>query len=369
MTTPPSNSAHALEKHDDLPATFNLALLHLLLQHPKGVSANILTEQVQLDKTELEVCLNQLEHLGCEVRREDNPTSNGLLTLEKAGLGTWVDYLECYCKRQDSNHTGLIKLYQSTESTQDIVRQWATDAAGSKTVNGAAAIANDQHAGRGRLGRRWYAPAGTSALLSMALTTDCSTTPSAPVPTKDTNPPLITANRLAITCAIAVARAIEIASSPNSVSAQIKWPNDVMVNGKKIAGILIEALPNHQVAIVGVGVNVNLTPQHLPDDAAEPGLQERVTSLSMCNREVDRLIMLRELINALRSAANWGDDDAIKQEWLRRSLIQDGTSTFRHNGSELIGRVEGMDLDEGLIVRTQAGQLIHLPAATTSINR
>jgi BirA family biotin operon repressor/biotin-[acetyl-CoA-carboxylase] ligase len=127
---------------------------------------------------------------------------------------------------------------------------------------GAVACADEQSAGRGRLGRRWLAPSGTALLFSVLL-----------------RPP---AGRvlpeLSLVASVAVADAVEEALD---LSAQIKWPNDVLVNRKKVAGILAEA--REAAVVVGIGLNVNQTREQLPADAAAP-----VASLRTID-SVDRL--------------------------------------------------------------------------------
>ena len=127
---------------------------------------------------------------------------------------------------------------QSCESTQQLL--------GAASSEGAVAVCDVQTGGRGRLGRSWEAPPGTSLLCSVLL-----------------QPPIERrAAELSLVAGIAVAEAVEQALG---LAVQIKWPNDVMVNRRKVAGILVEATGN--TAIVGIGVNVNQTRDELPADA------------------------------------------------------------------------------------------------------
>jgi BirA family transcriptional regulator, biotin operon repressor / biotin---[acetyl-CoA-carboxylase] ligase len=127
-----------------------------------------------------------------------------------------------------------------TESTQDLIED--------DDPHGTVASADVQAKGRGRLGRSWEAPAGTALLFSVML-----------------RPP---AGRrlpeLSLVAGVAVADAIEEALG---LSAQIKWPNDVLVNRKKVAGILAEA--RGDAVVLGIGVNVNQTRDELPIDDDE----------------------------------------------------------------------------------------------------
>jgi BirA family biotin operon repressor/biotin-[acetyl-CoA-carboxylase] ligase len=125
-----------------------------------------------------------------------------------------------------------------TESTQDLLS--ADD------PEGAVVAADEQTAGRGRHGRRWVAPPGKALQFSVLLRP----------------PPERRLPELSLVAGVAVADAVEAALG---LSAQIKWPNDVLVNRKKVAGILAEA--RGEVVVLGIGVNVNQLRDELPPDA------------------------------------------------------------------------------------------------------
>jgi BirA family biotin operon repressor/biotin-[acetyl-CoA-carboxylase] ligase len=114
---------------------------------------------------------------------------------------------------------------------------------------GAAALCDEQTEGRGRLGRGWIAPAGTAILCSVLLSP----------------PPERRVAELALVGGIAVAETVEDATG---LATQIKWPNDVMLNRRKVAGILAEATGDH--VVLGIGLNVNQTRDQLPLDAGTP---------------------------------------------------------------------------------------------------
>jgi len=116
---------------------------------------------------------------------------------------------------------------------------------GSGLPEGATAATDHQTAGRGRLGRPWEAPAGSSLLVSVMLH-----------PPADRHLP-----ELSLVAALAAAEAIEGATG---LTAQIKWPNDVMLNRRKVAGILSEL--SEGTVVVGIGMNVNQSREELPPD-------------------------------------------------------------------------------------------------------
>jgi BirA family biotin operon repressor/biotin-[acetyl-CoA-carboxylase] ligase len=134
---------------------------------------------------------------------------------------------------------------RSCESTQLLV---------SEGPEGAVAVCDEQTAGRGRLGRAWHAPPGTAILCSILL-----------------RPPAD--RRLPELSLVAGMAATDAAERALGLAAQIKWPNDVMVNRRKVAGVLAEARDG--AVVVGIGINVNQTRDQLPADARLPSASLR----------------------------------------------------------------------------------------------
>lgn len=130
--------------------------------------------------------------------------------------------------------------YSECASTSDLARDWALDAT-HPAPNGAVVTADFQTSGRGRRGREWNAVSGESVLMSVVLRPDM---------------PRMDAWRLAFIAGLAVCGAL----TGEGINPQLKWPNDVLVNNCKIAGLLVETVgssPTHWAAIVGIGVNIN----------------------------------------------------------------------------------------------------------------
>jgi BirA family biotin operon repressor/biotin-[acetyl-CoA-carboxylase] ligase len=140
---------------------------------------------------------------------------------------------------------------------------------------GAVAVADEQTEGRGRLGRSWSAPPGTSILVSILLRPDVE---SARLP------------ELPIVGGKAVSTAIE---AETGVAAAIKFPNDVLIGNRKVAGILAEASDGR--VVLGIGINVNQTADQLPPDA-----QTEPTSLRIeTGKELDRASLLAAVLASL----------------------------------------------------------------------
>jgi len=165
---------------------------------------------------------------------------------------------------------------ESTPSTQRLLPADAPE--------GAVAATDEQTEGRGRLGRRWEVPAGTSLLLSLQL--------------RPRREPADWPG-LTIVAARAVAAAIEAVAG---LAAELKHPNDVLVGGRKVAGILAEA--NDGRVVLGIGINVNVPPDELPPDVRLPA----TSLLAEAGAPVDRVALAIELLERLeRGYAAWND--------------------------------------------------------------
>ena len=151
---------------------------------------------------------------------------------------------------------------ESCESTQLLVD--------TSLPEGALVVADHQTAGRGRLGRSWDAPAGAALLFSVLL----KPPPEPPTP------------QLSLVAGIAVADTLE---RTLGLSVQLKWPNDVMLRRKKIAGCLAEARDG--AVVLGIGVNVSQTPDQLPENAG--------SIRSLTGRTADREELLSMLLGDL----------------------------------------------------------------------
>jgi BirA family transcriptional regulator, biotin operon repressor / biotin---[acetyl-CoA-carboxylase] ligase len=160
--------------------------------------------------------------------------------------------------------------FERCESTQ---RELAADA-----PEGAVAVAEEQTAGRGRLGRPWFAPARSSVLLSINLRPD--------VP-----PP-----RLPSLTVVGAAVVADVIAGSLGLETTVRDPNDVLIDGRKVAGILAEAREGR--VILGIGINANLTPVELPQDVDTPA-----TSLMIeAGRHVDRAALLARVLEELEEA-------------------------------------------------------------------
>lgn len=223
----------------------------------------------------------------------------------------------------------------SVSSTNDIARQWALNGAPAGSV----VLTEEQSAGRGRLGRVWTAPAGTALLSSTILR-----------PRLDSD----RLSRVTMLGAVAVAEVLRDLADPALVS--LKWPNDVWLAGRKVAGILPEATWQGEtlVAVVlGIGLNVRVSFVGTP-------LEGKAISIeSVAGKPVDRADLLAKLLRRIDHWALRIEDPDLFQTW-RGWLMTLGRPVVV---SADVGRqaISGQALDVGddgaLLIRTDDGTI------------
>ena len=218
------------------------------------------------------------------------------------------------------------------DSTQDLARAALAEGAG----EGWTVITDLQRQGRGRQGRSWIAPSGQALLFSTVL-----------------KPPIDVLPLIPLLAGLAVSGGIE--SATNAVT-DLKWPNDVLLNGKKLAGILLER-PADSAVILGAGVNVNQPAAELPEGA---------TSLAVAiGHPVDREHLLAGILNDLGNAYERADREGIDwivPAWRSRSSMLGKPIRFQRDGATVSGVAEDVGADGALLVRAGDGQRLALLA-------
>jgi len=246
---------------------------------------------------------------------------------------------------------GAVDVLDEVGSTNDVA--WERLSAGA--VDGICVAAESQTAGRGRQGRRWIAPRGTSVLLSVGVT-----------------PGLEMSQASVLTFAASVA-VVEAIRSATGVAAEIEWPNDVVCGAHKVAGILVEgrrirpgAGPAASAFVIGAGINVNVARGALPAD-----VRESATSLSAeSGRPVDRIVLIRHL---LRSLDTWygvlrgGDVALIGRRWLALSATVGRMLVIEQGGRRFEGTVVDVSPEDGLAMRLGHGEIRHFRAHAATV--
>jgi len=219
--------------------------------------------------------------------------------------------------------------FPTTGSTNDIAATLAAEPDAFGTV----VIADAQTAGRGRRGRTWFSPAGSGLYVSVVVT-----------PARSATDPGRATTLLTLATGVALAEGVERATG---LAPAIKWPNDLLIGRRKLAGILAEAFG--EAVVLGYGINVLAT-------AFPPELGDRATSLeSALGRVVDRETVLTETLAALAERYEElldGRFDAILDAWRRRAPAASGTRVaWTTNSGTLSGITQGIDDHGALLVR------------------
>lgn len=239
--------------------------------------------------------------------------------------------------------------YCVVDSTNDIAKMFAHLSA----PDGTLIISKEQVKGKGTFGREWESPVG-GLWMSILLRPDI---------------PLHVAPFITLATGVAVSRTL---NDDFGIDARIKWPNDILIDGKKVCGVLTESQSSSDkldYLIVGVGLNTNVELSEFPTD-----LQNRVTSLSNeINKKFDELMFIdkflmnfEEIYNDLKKLKLRG----ILSEWRSRTMILgEYVEILSNNSNELIceGYAVGIDDDGFLVVRTDGGVLEKVSSGTCVI--
>lgn len=224
-----------------------------------------------------------------------------------------------------------IYLYQEIGSTNDAARRLAQAGA----PEGLLVVAEAQTAGRGRAGRSWLTPPGTALAFSLVLRPKVEAAQ---------------ASRLTMLAGVVVCEAIEQAAP---VSAELKWPNDVLVGGRKAGGILVEAEmigDRLAFAIVGVGLNVNAAPP--PEAVHFPATSLR----DEAGRPVERLPLLRAILTRLEARYPGLASAGLPAAWRSRLKMLGRPVVVHGPEGELAGMAEDVDADGALVLRLDSGE-------------
>jgi len=232
-----------------------------------------------------------------------------------------------------------IHLYDEIPSTNEVLRDLARAGAGEGTV----VLAERQTAGRGRGGKPWFSPPGVNLYASALFR------PAIP-------PQAVTV--FSFIASLALADAI----SELGIAAAIKWPNDVMVKGKKVAGVLAEVVTaGDQVesVILGVGVNLNVTREAIA--AALGDAARAATSLrELLGRPVDRNAFTAAFLNYLgqwRAIHAERGEAALLRAWHDRDILTGRRVEVREGAHVFDGRVRGLDAEGHLEVEDSLGRI------------
>jgi len=235
-----------------------------------------------------------------------------------------------------------ISVLEVTDSTNTQAKKLAADGA----IHGTSLLAEEQTAGRGRYGKSFFSPRGAGLYMSVILKPRLGMK----------EPQMIT-----LAAAVAVCKAIEKLTDKKP---QIKWVNDVYLDGKKVCGILTEAVTDFESGgiesiIVGVGVDCTTKEESIP-----PELRDIVGTL---DGEISRNQLAAEIYAVILDSFDMLDNGEIIEEYRKRSLMHGKVISFMRGSESRNARVTGISDTGALIVCTDSGENIKLQSGEVTI--
>ena len=232
-----------------------------------------------------------------------------------------------------------VLVFNNTSSTNDVARRYIGD----KSCNGLAIFAEEQNAGRGRAGNKWVSKRSESILCSIILA-DCK----------------INSELLSLVCAVAAADAI-------GKNAKIKWPNDILIKGKKVAGILLEAIADKDTYtyIIGIGINCHQNEMSFPDELKPIATSMDLESKSIC----DRTRLAKRLLYFIEYWLEIAEKNSktIIEYWCKLSIQLGHRVTLSFDNKLFSGNCIGIDPVQGIILQLDSGGVRMFDAAHTTI--
>jgi BirA family biotin operon repressor/biotin-[acetyl-CoA-carboxylase] ligase len=233
----------------------------------------------------------------------------------------------------------------------DSTNRYALEQVESSEAQGLVILAEYQTAGRARMGRSWNCPRGAGILCTVVIVDadNC-----------------IDGNLLALLVPVAISEGLEDATG---IHAGIRWPNDLVIDHRKVAGVLIESCPDRsggQRYAIGFGINCLQQAGHFPAD-----LRDRASSLYMdSTKPIDRAAVLRAVLQKLDAwladTGRW-DPDLVCARWKRRALPVGTRIRVSHEGQVFTGHVVDIDPSAALVVQLDEGARRLFPASNTTV--
>jgi BirA family biotin operon repressor/biotin-[acetyl-CoA-carboxylase] ligase len=242
-----------------------------------------------------------------------------------------------------------IRVFEQTTSTNDVIEKLARDG----VKEGVVVFAESQTRGRGRLGRKWISPARKGLWFSVLLRPNLR-------PQETT--------QLTVAAATALRRAIV---SQTGLEPEIKWPNDIQLDGRKVAGILTELnaeLDSVKYVILGIGVDVNLAASDFPHELRKTATSLRVEADRMIPRAELATVILQEL-DADYTRIVSGKFGAVADEWEAHCSTISRDVVIRIGERQIRGRAEALDEDGALLLRTIHGHLERIIGGDVTLDK
>ncbi|MFA5059246.1 MAG: biotin--[acetyl-CoA-carboxylase] ligase [Candidatus Omnitrophota bacterium] len=311
-------------------------IIQVLKDHDGYFSGEEISEQLKISRAAIWKYIQELRHIGYDI-----------VAVPHLGykLASSPDKLFSY-EIQHNLHTKIlgkkIEYHETCSSTMDLAFQKGVDGAPEGTV----VFSDGQSKGRGRLGRAWFSPKGKGIYMSVILRPQLNPTQAA---------------QLTLLTGVAVSQAVK---NTSNISALIKWPNDILVHHKKLAGILTEIsaeIDRVKFVIVGIGINVNAKLDQLVPGATSILAENkhpvsRVDLAKEILREIEKWYLLFQSSGFEPVAKKWKELSATLHKRVRiadpAGVIEGIAVDIDHDGGLLIRK------DSGVIVKKMAGDVV-----------
>ena len=312
--------------------TTDAKILFALRENPAGVSGAQLAEQLAISRAAIWSRIEELRQAGYEI--EAGPHFGYRLIGSPDALHA-DDLLARLGKTKVIGRD--IRVFEETTSTNDVIEKLARDG----VKEGVVVFAESQTKGRGRLGRKWMSPTHKGLWFSILLRPELT-------PQETT--------QLTVASATALRRAIKNVAG---ISAEIKWPNDLLIGGKEVVGILTEMsaeVDRVRHVILGIGVDVNQDATEFPVE-----LRKIATSLKIeAGEEICRAELATEILRELDfdyARICGGKFAQVADEWETGCLTIGKNVSVQMGWRQIRGCAEALDDDGALLVRTEHGHL------------
>ena len=312
--------------------TTDAKILSALRANPDGVSGAQLAEQLGISRAAVWARIDELRKLGYDI--EASPHFGYRLVSSPDALHA-DDLIARLGKTKVIGRD--IQVFEQTTSTNDVIEKLARDG----VKEGAVVFAESQTKGRGRLGRKWISPAHKGLWFSILLRPQLR-------PQE--------ATQLTVASATALRRAI---TSETGLKPEIKWPNDILIGGKKVAGILTELsaeVDRVKHIILGIGIDVNLDADEFPAELKKIATSLKIEAGEMISRAELAVVILREL-DFDYARIGGGKFPAVADEWESGCATIGKNVTVHIGDRKICGCAESLDDDGALLVRTEHGHL------------
>jgi BirA family biotin operon repressor/biotin-[acetyl-CoA-carboxylase] ligase len=312
--------------------TTDAKILSALRENPDGVSGADLAAQLGVTRAAIWGRIEDLRQLGYDI--EAGPHFGYRLV----GVPDVLHADDLLARLGKTKVIGRdIHVFERTTSTNDVIEKLARDG----VKEGAVVFAESQTKGRGRLGRKWISPERKGLWFSVLLRPDLR-------PQETT--------QLTVASATALRRAIQ---SETNMHPEIKWPNDILIGGKKVAGILTELsaeLDKVRYVILGIGVDVNLGAGEFPPELRKLATSLKIESGKTISRAELATAILRELDSDYARICS-GFFAEVADEWQEHCKTIGREVTIQIGERRIRGHAESLDDDGALLLRTDHGRL------------